>query len=500
MESTSPLAPLLEALQRGELDRAKVLAQKLEANRAPTLQLAAEVLHELKQPLLGIKAYGQMMNETANPPPSLPQMLAQVERMEQIIADFTRLVSDKAAPQEKVNLCSHVRAAARLFKLNPESARIHLEVDVPDSLELSGNGRLLEQLTLNLMNNARDAMSGLGRLKVVVGREGDRPVLYVADWGPGIPPAMRERLFEPYVTTKTRGSGLGLSVCKRIAHEHKATISLASPDAIPDPSPPATVFKVTFPLPEVAAAPRRRLLVVDDESIIRMVFQDLMRKECEVVEAETAEKAVEELYRGTFDLIITDKNLPGMSGLELAQEARRLNPHSKVMLMTGYPSVVTAQQAIELGLMDYLLKPFDDIREVRDKLRGALAAPLPGNVAKTKSKRVDVYEHDGASARAISDALALLGYEPQVLSEAAPRDGSPAGVVVSWDFAPASGKAAVQLGKKCARGAPFVILAEHLSMETALECLRGGSAGCLPKLLSDVKALSRELSRALRLS
>jgi CheY-like chemotaxis protein len=428
-------------------------------------------------------------------------MLAQVERMEQIIADFTRLVSDKPAPQEKLNLCTHVRAAARLFQLNPESARVKLEVDAPDSLDLSGNGRLLEQLTLNLLNNARDAMNGLGRIKVVAGREGDRPVLYVADWGPGIPPAMRERLFEPYVTTKTRGSGLGLSVCRRIAHEHKATLSLAPSDAIPDPSPPATVFKVLFPLPEVAAAPRRRLLVVDDEAIIRMVFQDLMRKECEVVEAETAEQAIEQLYRTSFDLIITDKNLPGLSGLELAQEARRLNPHSKVMLMTGYPSVVTAQQAIELGVMDYLLKPFDEIREVREKLRAALSSPVPGKFTPQKqSRRVDVYEHDAASARAISEALALLNYEAHVTQGLEPAEGQPAGVVVSWDFAPASGKAAVTLGKKVARGAPFVILAEHLSMETALECLRGGSAGCLPKLLSDVRALSRELSRALRLT
>src|SRR5207248_2196395 len=112
MESSSPLAPLLEALEQGDLDRAKVTAKKLEAERAPTLQLAAEVLHELKQPLLGIKAYGQMIHEAGNAPAPLTQMLTQVERMEQIIADFTRLVSDKPAPQEKVNLCTHVRAAA----------------------------------------------------------------------------------------------------------------------------------------------------------------------------------------------------------------------------------------------------------------------------------------------------------------------------------------------------------------------------------------------------
>ena len=74
----------------------------------------------------------------------------------------------------------------------------------------------------------------------------------------------------------------------------------------------------------------------------------------------------------------------------------------------------------------------------------------------------------------------------------------PAGVVVSWDFAPAYGRKALELGKALAQGAPFVVLAEHLTMETALESLRAGAAACLPKLLSDTTALSRELSRAFK--
>jgi DNA-binding NtrC family response regulator len=218
-----------------------------------------------------------------------------------------------------------------------------------------------------------------------------------------------------------------------------------------------------------------------------------------VVEAATAEDALDELQHAHFDLIVTDKNLPGLSGLDLAAEARRLNPTSKIILMTGYPSLVTAQQALELGVMDYLLKPFDEIREVREKIRSAIAAPIPSRFV-AANKRVDVYESDPASAQQISEALQLSGMEPHLHTEAAPAESPPAGVVVSWTFAPASGREAVRLGRKVSRGAPFVILAEHLTMETALECLRGGSAACLPKLLSDVKALSRELTRALRLS
>ncbi|MBX5480288.1 MAG: hybrid histidine protein kinase/response regulator SinK [Myxococcaceae bacterium] len=505
-ERTNPLDALLRAVETGDLKAARAAAETLSQGPGSNpMQLAAEVLHELRQPLLGIKGYLQMLGEDDGPHrPTLPLILAQVERMEQIVADFTRLASNRPAPKERLVLPQHVQEALATFLRNPESAKCSVEVDAPPGVEIHGNARLIEQLVLNLLNNARDAMGGRGRIKVVVGRELGAPVLFVADWGPGIAPELRERLFQPYVTSRQRGSGLGLAVCRRIAEEHGATIELAPPTAIPGENPPpATVFRVRFP-PEAAPAVnrRKRLLIVDDESIIRSIFRDLMGKECEVVEAETAEEALAQLRAvgPRFDLIVTDKNLPGLSGLELAQEARRLDPSSRVMIMTGYPSLVTAQQALELGVVDYLLKPFDDIRQVREKIREVLQAPGGGRTV-AQNKRVDIYEDNPLTAKAVSDALQQLGMDPQILTEPVPGGTEPpAAVVVSWDFGPARGTAAVELGKAMAKGAPFVVLVEHLSMEITLEALRAGCAACLPKLLSDARALSRELSRALKVS
>ena len=499
-ESPSPLEQLQQALQAGDLAAARSALEALKRAGTGHTQLAAEVFHELRQPLLGIKAYAQMMEEESGRKGPLGLLLAQVDRMEQIISDFTRLVSQRPAPQERVSLSAVVGAAAQQFRLNPDSARITLEVDAPAELHVQGNARLLEQLTLNLLNNARDAMAGLGRIKIALAREGATPVLYFADWGPGIPEHMRERLFEPYATSKRRGTGLGLAVCRRIAQEHGAQLSLASPSALGDSPPPATVFRVLFPRPDAAPEARKRVLVVDDEAIIRRVFQDLLGKECQVLEADTAEEALGYLRQAPVDLIVTDKNLPGLSGLDLAQEARRLHAQSRVILMTGYPSVLTAQQAIELGVLDYLLKPFDEIREVRDKIRAALAAPLPRAPQRGTGHRVDVYEDVPESAQQLTEALALLGLESQVYTDLVePPAEPPAGVVVSWDFGAAHGRKAVELGRARSQGRPFVVLSEHLTMEAALESLRGGAAACLPKLLTDVRALSRELSRALKL-
>ncbi|HEX8539479.1 MAG TPA: histidine kinase dimerization/phospho-acceptor domain-containing protein, partial [Cystobacter sp.] len=162
MDTPAPLALLLQALEAGNLRAARAAAAELQRTHQGSTQLAAEVLHELRQPLLGVKAYTQMLTEEIGSRGSLRQMLAQVERMEQIISDFTRLASERPAPQQAVSLVAHVQAAARAFALNPDSARIHLEVDVREELTVNGNGRLLEQLALNLLNTARDAVTGRG--------------------------------------------------------------------------------------------------------------------------------------------------------------------------------------------------------------------------------------------------------------------------------------------------------------------------------------------------
>ncbi|MET0401984.1 MAG: hybrid histidine protein kinase/response regulator SinK [Cystobacter sp.] len=522
MDTPAPLALLLQALEAGDLQAARTAAAELQQFRAGTTLLAAEVLHELRQPLLGVKAYTQMLTEEIGSRGALRQMLAQVERMEQIISDFTRLASERPAPRQLVSLVAPVQAAARAFALNPDSARIRLQVDVleerAEELTVEGNGRLLEQLALNLFNNARDAVTGPGQVRAVLTREGRAPVLYVADWGRGIPDAVRPRLFEPYVTGSKRGTGLGLAVCRRIAQEHQARIELVSPSLLPLTPTPSTVFRVLFPPPEAVAPPppeplplspapaaaRPRLLVVDDEEIIRSVFKDLMSRECEVLEAATTEEALTLLERGRVDLIITDKNLPGMSGLELARRARQLDPHSRIILMTGYPSLVTAQQALELGLLDYLLKPFDDIREVRTRLREALreVTPPPRGL-RPGSRRVDVLEDNPASARRLTEALTLLGLEARVLSTAptdvpsAQSTEPPAAVVVSWDFGTAYGRQALALARQLGQGAPFVVLAEYPTQETVLESLRAGASGCLPREL-ETSELSRELSRLLQ--
>jgi DNA-binding NtrC family response regulator len=225
-----------------------------------------------------------------------------------------------------------------------------------------------------------------------------------------------------------------------------------------------------------------------------------MGKECEILEAGTAEEALELLRNEPVDLIVTDKNLPGLSGLALAQQARAMNPDARILLMTGYPSLGTTQEALELGVMDYLLKPFDDIRQVRALIRSALAAP-PMQPRPATGRRVDVIDDNPTSSRIVTEALARLGLESRLITttEVVAME-PPMAVLVSWDFTTAYGRKALELGKALAQGAPFIVLVEHLTMETTLDALRAGAIACLPRLFFDAAALSNELARALKLS
>jgi DNA-binding response OmpR family regulator len=467
--------------------------------------LAAEVLHEIRQPLMGLKAWLQLWQEDPSRPTNPATLLAQVERIEQILSDYQRLSSQQPAPKEQVSLEAPVRAAIEAFRRQSRSQGFIVEVELMDGLMLTANARLIEQLVANLVSNARDAVGpGGGKARVVGLRRDGAVVLRVADWGPGLTPEIKANLFRAWNTGKVEGHGLGLLVCRRIADEHGATIDVIDPDTANIVPRPSTVFEVTFGAQKKdetrADAGKPRILVVDDEAVIRVLFRDLLSRDYRVVEASTAEEALAALGSQSFDLVIADKNLPGLSGLELAEKARKTNAAQKIILMTGYPSLTTAQQAAELGLLDYLPKPFDDIRVVRARVRDALFAPPPALI-KASNHRVDIYEDNPRVAEQIAAAIRKLKLEPNVVREAGPGGAEPpTALVLSWDLASARGAEGLGMVKRVAPGVPFVVLAEHLTTDAAIDSLRAGASACLPKLLSDADALARELARAFKIT
>jgi CheY-like chemotaxis protein len=116
------------------------------------------------------------------------------------------------------------------------------------------------------------------------------------------------------------------------------------------------------------------VLVVDDEPVVRDVCARLLSREPDLVVnlAQDAEEALQLLRAQRFDVLITDKNLPGLSGIELIAEARALQPALEAVMITGYSSSESVIAAFAAGASDYILKPFEDLRLVRAKVRAAL--------------------------------------------------------------------------------------------------------------------------------
>src|SRR5260221_3637889 len=161
------------------------------------------------------------------------------------------------------------------------------------------------------------------------------------------------------------------------------------------------------------------VLVVDDEVVVLTVLREALRRGgYRVTTAASAEEAIDLMQRRRFDLVLTDKNLPGASGLDVLRAARTLSPAPAIVLITGYSSYDSALEALDIGAHDYIEKPIHDVEDLRFRIRRALsrrdeqlARPKPKPIATKaggddRAGRVLVVEVEGARRHLIADYLA----------------------------------------------------------------------------------------------
>ena len=234
--------------------------------------------------------------------------------------------------------------------------RVNMDGDLPPA---KADPNQLEMALLNLSVNARDAMPDGGTLSVTGDRQdvggghefGLKPGPYVrltiADTGVGMDAVTRERAIEPFFSTKGvgKGTGLGLSMAHGLAAQLGGALTIDSAPGkgtavtlwLPVSAEPAGTAETNAPVPSLRPG-RGLALLVDDEDLVRMSTADmLIDLGFEVVEAASAEAALQLMVEGTApDLLVTDHLMPGLSGVELAREARRLNPALPVLVVSGY--------------------------------------------------------------------------------------------------------------------------------------------------------------------
>jgi PAS domain S-box-containing protein len=196
-------------------------------------ELAAVVAHEVRNPLAGIRSGVQMLSSLmphgGEGHDLAGEIVARIDSLNLVVTDllaFARVREITPAPTEVGMFLADMGAS---FRLDPEMSRITVSIESEPGLTMDADIHQLRLVFMNLVLNAAQAMNGEGTIALTAVSKGpDLAVLSVTDEGPGIPLELRARVFEPFYTTKHRGTGLGLPTAKRIIEAHGGDIAIAS--------------------------------------------------------------------------------------------------------------------------------------------------------------------------------------------------------------------------------------------------------------------------------
>ncbi|HEV8587094.1 MAG TPA: ATP-binding protein [Methylomirabilota bacterium] len=229
---------------------------EIERRRAERLAyfevLASGMAHEIKNPLVAIKTFTQLLPRRQSEPRFVEEfgriVGREINRMERLLERLRTLARPARTPDHTVDVRVPLTEALEFMQVTFEEKGLTVSVDLGDTpVTVRGDPQNLEQLFLNLLLNAHEAMGPGGGLSVGVTRDDKCITVAVGDTGPGIPPDLLERIFEPFFTTKQRGSGLGLAISAGVAQAHGARLRAANrPEG-------GAVFSVEFPLVPVAS-------------------------------------------------------------------------------------------------------------------------------------------------------------------------------------------------------------------------------------------------------
>ncbi|MEQ1834532.1 MAG: ATP-binding protein, partial [Candidatus Eisenbacteria bacterium] len=414
LEASQALAELRET----EATRASLEIQLRESQKMEAVgTLAGGIAHDFNNTLATILGNAELARQDAA---GIPQAVASLEEIRKAASRARDLVQQilsfsRRQPTERMSMGIGpvIEAAERLLRATLPK-RIILDVECPPGLPLiRADASQIQQVVINLVTNAMQAIrSHHGRIGIHVraGGIGDdladrHPALRgfrtrcpgealelaVIDDGPGMDAATQQRIFEPFFTTKPReeGTGLGLSVVHGIVQSHEGVIVVES-----QPGHGAT-FRVFLPVanPAVSAEPEpgvgsansgldsapravtppsgpRVLYLDDDEAVVSIVTRLVGRLGYRVTGHTDQREALAELARrqsadeadGRYELLLSDYNMPGMSGLEVAREVRVIDPALSVAIASGFIDEVLLAQAADAGVRELIFKA--DIEEM----------------------------------------------------------------------------------------------------------------------------------------
>jgi two-component system, cell cycle sensor histidine kinase and response regulator CckA len=392
------LSIALDVSEQKKLEEQLRHSQKLEA----VGELAGGIAHDFNNILTVILGYGSMMELAMKKDDPLKEKLDQILAASEKAAQLTRALlafSRKQVMNPKVGNLNDIVQGVQKFLVRIIGENIQLKCIFNDAeLIVNADQGQLEQVLINLITNARDAMPAGGVLTLesrtvdqdeVNGQvqgcaaAGSYALVSVTDTGSGISEEIRKRIFEPFFTTKEtgKGTGLGMAIVHGIVSQHNGFIAV---DSVPGQG---TTFRIYLPLvaKEAAGDPDAALeeplrggseavLVAEDELAVRTFMASVLSQYgYRVILARDGEEAVQQYLanRDQIRLCIMDMIMPGKSGKEAFDEIRRLDPGAAALFLSGYTAEIIRSQG-DLGPgAELLMKPINPLmllRKVRQML------------------------------------------------------------------------------------------------------------------------------------
>jgi len=314
--------------------------------------------------------------------------------VKQILA-FSRQSNIERIPLKPVQI---VNEAVKLLRPSlPSTITIHLKIDT-DTNSILADPTQFHQILMNLCTNAFHAMEQTGGTLEITLKDrklslvdllrqpeiqpGPFLLLSVCDTGPGIPSEIRNKIFDPYFTTKEagKGTGMGLAITQGIVTSYGGFVTCESEIG------KGTVFEIFFPAinqkiisdegkpVKVAPLGTEHILLVDDEVMLADLGTAMLERLGYTVTMRTSSLEALALFQGEFeqfDAVITDQTMPDMTGIDLARQMLKIRPDIPIILCTGYSNLITEEQARAYGVKGFIMKPMTK-RGISTLLRNVL--------------------------------------------------------------------------------------------------------------------------------
>ena len=347
--------------------------------------LSGGVAHDFNNILTAISGYAEFAKgsglEALATERALGKILESAERAELLTEQLMSFSGDTKRAFVAVDIRQEVSSIAEMLDAN-------LNVGIKIQIESSGQSVIvkgdpveLHQVLLNLVMNAVEASKAHGVVRVKLSQIDSFVQIEVADDGEGVSNAIKKTMFQPFFTTKKTGHGLGLAVVKNFVDKHHGTIDVVSNVGMGTrfilrlPWLPVVVDEASFGMPSIQqrSVGKNTILIADDESPIRVIVRQVLEMEgFDVLDAEDGDCFVELFRKHEADicLVVLDIRMPGRSGWQCLDEARRLVPKLPALIVSGYDAEGPALEQPAYALK-FLAKPFR-IADVKQAVSGLL--------------------------------------------------------------------------------------------------------------------------------